>query len=225
MQERAIETRRNILEAAAKVFDERGFQAATIADVITAAEVTKGALYFHFPSKEALAEGVLREQDGQFPTPERTSKLQELVDTVMLQAYRLETDCMTRAGVRLTLDQRASNIDRRGPFERWADTCRQLLDASRRQGEIQSHVVAADTAEVLVGSFAGIQAMSQAYSNYADLSVRVSVLLRHVLPSVAHAPVLVTLDLSESRGEKVFAEIAALHGDESERFRYVGTDC
>ncbi|MFC4036654.1 ScbR family autoregulator-binding transcription factor [Streptomyces polygonati] len=221
MQERAIETRRNILEAAAKVFDERGFQAATIADVTAEAEVTKGALYFHFPSKEALAEGVLREQDGQFPTPERASRLQQLVDTVMVQAYRLETDCMTRAGVRLTLDQRASNIDRKGPFERWADTCRELLEAGQRQGEVLPHVVPADTAEVLVGAFAGIQAMSQAYSNYADLSARVGALLRHVLPSVAHAPVLVSLDLSERRGEKVSAELLALHGEEPQRGRPV----
>ncbi|MFD6414028.1 TetR family transcriptional regulator, partial [Nocardia asteroides] len=50
-QDRAIRTRRNILEAAAKIFEERGYQAATIAEILGAAGVTKGALYFHFSSK------------------------------------------------------------------------------------------------------------------------------------------------------------------------------
>ncbi|WP_307795435.1 ScbR family autoregulator-binding transcription factor [Actinacidiphila acididurans] len=221
MQERAIETRRNILAAAAKVFEEHGYKAATIADVLAEADVTKGALYFHFPSKESLADGVLREQDEQFPTPERAGKLQQLVDTVMVQAYRLQTDCMARAGVRLTLDQRAGSIDRKGPFARWADTCRQLLETAQRQGEVFPHVVALETAEALVGSFAGIQAMSQAYSNYADLTARVGILMRHLLPGVAHAPVLASLDLSEDRGERVFAEVLALHSDEPDRFRRV----
>ncbi|MFD8655358.1 TetR family transcriptional regulator, partial [Streptomyces mirabilis] len=57
-QERAVRTRRLILDAAASVFDERGYEAATIGEVLARAGVTKGALYFHFPSKRALAEGV-----------------------------------------------------------------------------------------------------------------------------------------------------------------------
>lgn len=61
-QERAVRTRRAILEAAASVFDERGYEAATIADILTRAGVTKGALYFHFSSKQDLARGVLDEQ-------------------------------------------------------------------------------------------------------------------------------------------------------------------
>lgn len=61
-QDRAIRTRRAILEAAAIVFEKQGFQAATITDILKMAGVTKGALYFHFQSKEALAHGVLNEQ-------------------------------------------------------------------------------------------------------------------------------------------------------------------
>lgn len=61
-QERAVRTRRAILEAAAAVFDERGYEAATIADILARAGVTKGALYFHFCSKQELAQGVLDEQ-------------------------------------------------------------------------------------------------------------------------------------------------------------------
>ena len=58
-QERAIRTRQVILEAAGAVFDEHGYAATTISMVLERAAVTKGALYFHFPSKESLAQAVL----------------------------------------------------------------------------------------------------------------------------------------------------------------------
>ena len=61
-QERAVRTRRAVLEAAAGVFAERGYAAATIAEILNRAGVTKGALYFHFDSKAALARGVLEER-------------------------------------------------------------------------------------------------------------------------------------------------------------------
>jgi AcrR family transcriptional regulator len=213
LQERAIRTRGTILSAAARVFEERGFQAATIAEILAAANVTKGALYFHFQSKEDLADGVLREQDEQLVVPERPCKVQQLVDVVMLHAYRLETDRMVRASVRLRLDQQAGEIDRSGPFLRWTDTCRHLLERAQQQGETLPHMVPAATAGVLVGSFTGIQAMSQAVSGYGDLMTRVVELLRHLLPSVVQSPVLTSVDLSESRGAKVFAEAWALRGE------------
>ncbi|WP_435060255.1 TetR family transcriptional regulator [Streptomyces sp. bgisy060] len=68
-QERAVRTRRTVLEAAAAVFDERGYKAATIADILKRADVTKGALYFHFASKRALAQGILDEQFSQAEVP------------------------------------------------------------------------------------------------------------------------------------------------------------
>ena len=63
-QERAIRTRQVILEAAGAVFDEHGYAATTISMVLERAAVTKGALYFHFPSKESLAQAVLDERGG-----------------------------------------------------------------------------------------------------------------------------------------------------------------
>lgn len=60
-----------VLEAAAQVFAEHGYATARIADILKAAGVTKGALYFHFDSKEALAKGVLQLQTDQRLPPRR----------------------------------------------------------------------------------------------------------------------------------------------------------
>jgi AcrR family transcriptional regulator len=48
------ETRERILEAALKVFRERGFQNATMREIATQAEVAVGAAYYYFDSKEAI---------------------------------------------------------------------------------------------------------------------------------------------------------------------------
>ncbi|MFB6814018.1 ScbR family autoregulator-binding transcription factor [Streptomyces sp. NPDC056347] len=207
-QLRAIRTRQTILSAAAKIFEEHGYQAATISQILTEAGVTKGALYFHFQSKEDLAQGVLAEQDQLIIAPARPSKVQEIVDVVMLHAHRLQTDPMVRAGVRLSMDQSARNLDRSGPFLRWAEVGLSLLEQAQAQGELLPHISPAETADVIVGSFAGIQSMSQAVCEYRDLVKRVSALMRHVLPSAVVPSVLASLDLSEGRGAAVYAEAA-----------------
>lgn len=213
MQDRAARTRTAILQAAAKVFEERGYQATTITEILLAGNVTRGALYFHFQSKEELLEAVLSAQDAQLELPLRDCKVQELVDMVMVQAHRLRTDCMVRAGARLTLDQRVGDTKRTGPFVRWTEICGRLLEGARSQGELLPHVVPADTAALLVGSFAGVQAMSQTLSGYDDVLSRVTVLLRHVLPSIVLSSVLTSIDMSESRGERVYAEALAALDD------------
>ncbi|MET9887086.1 ScbR family autoregulator-binding transcription factor [Streptomyces sp. NPDC006430] len=204
-QVRAIRTRQAILMAAARVFEARGYQAATISEILTAAGVTKGALYFHFQSKEDLAQGVLAEQDQRLVAPDRPSKVQELVDMVMLHAYRLQTDPLVRAGVRLSMDQQPG-LDRSGPFLRWGEVCTDMFTKAKAQSELLPHVVPAESADVFVGSFAGIQSMSQAICDYGDLSHRVSALLRHLLPSMTLPSVLASLDLSPARGATVYAE-------------------
>ncbi|WP_405717241.1 TetR/AcrR family transcriptional regulator [Streptomyces sp. NBC_01537] len=213
-QVRATRTRQTILSSAARIFEEHGYQAATISQILSAAGVTKGALYFHFQSKGDLALGVLAEQDQRLIVPDRASKVQEVVDSVMLHAYRLQTDPMVRAGVRLTMDQQANGLDRSGPFLRWAEVGQALLEKARAQGELLPHVVPVETAEVIVASFAGVQSMSQAVCNYGDLPSRVSALLRHLLPSAVVSSVLVSLDVSESRGATVYAEALRLFDEQ-----------
>ena len=52
--ERRAQTTRQLLDAAAEVFTQRGFHAATIDDIAEAAGYTKGAVYANFAGKEAL---------------------------------------------------------------------------------------------------------------------------------------------------------------------------
>ena len=51
--------REDIIQAALKVFDRDGFEAAKMSDIATEAEVAKGTLYLYFDTKVALLQGVI----------------------------------------------------------------------------------------------------------------------------------------------------------------------
>jgi len=53
-QERSQVRRQRILDAATQVFTRKGYRDAGMEDIAVEAETSKGGLYFHFPSKQAL---------------------------------------------------------------------------------------------------------------------------------------------------------------------------
>ena len=215
-QERAIRTRRTILEAAAAVFDERGYTAATIGEILDRAGVTKGALYFHFGSKEELAVGVFEEQLA-ITLPPQSSKLQELVDSGLVMARRLRSEPLVRASVGLALDQGAMDLDRTPAFRMWIDQNTQMLGEAKTRGELLQHVDVAETAELLSGAFTGIQWTSQVLCQRRDLTRRVIAMFRHLLPSVAMPQILPTLELTPERAVALLASRdAALEAEEAE---------
>jgi AcrR family transcriptional regulator len=63
-----------ILQAAAKVFAEKGFSHATIRDVAQAAGIADGTIYNYFKNKDALLLGIL---DQLNETPERAAQFAE----------------------------------------------------------------------------------------------------------------------------------------------------
>lgn len=209
-QARAIQTRKSILLAAAEVFDERGYSTATITEIIARAGVTKGALYFHFTSKEDLALGVIAAQLELGPLPPQRTKLQELVDQGLLFAHQLQYDPLTRASVGLAMDQWSESAEGGNPFhgrpfQSWADRLTELLVEARERGELLPHVDPAETAELLSGSFTGIQWTSQVLCQRKDLTRRVIAMFRHLLPSVAMPQLLPTLELTPDRAVSLLA--------------------
>ncbi|MER7107370.1 ScbR family autoregulator-binding transcription factor [Streptomyces sp. NPDC000229] len=106
-QERAERTRANLIRSAAAVFDQVGYERATLAVISDHAQVTKGALSFHFAAKSELARAVQVEACttsgaalkvcAERPGP----AFQAVVDMTYTLAGLLESDVVTRAGVRL----------------------------------------------------------------------------------------------------------------------------
>jgi len=157
-QERALRTRRAILVAAAKVFDDVGYEAATISGILKEAGVTKGALYFHFASKDELAQAVLAEQVSALPSvPPQTLKLQQAVDEALLLTRLLQKgtgDPIVRGSVRLTIDPAVgvAGLDQRVPMQLWIDHTAALFAEAKAAGEVLPHVDLDAFARLSVGA-------------------------------------------------------------------------
>lgn len=61
MQARAEATRRKILDSAVELFTDLGYGETGLADVLQRAGVSKGAFYYHFDSKEAVATAIIED--------------------------------------------------------------------------------------------------------------------------------------------------------------------
>ncbi|MER5349004.1 helix-turn-helix domain-containing protein [Kitasatospora sp. NPDC002551] len=110
-QERAQQTHRTLLRAAATEFDRHGYAGTSLARVSQSAGVTMGALTFHFPSKAALADAVRAQATALTRAAvARTSGadgqpgagVAELLDTL---TRLLEEEPSVRAAARLTWEQ------------------------------------------------------------------------------------------------------------------------
>lgn len=212
-QDRAIRTRQAILVAAAKVFDDVGYDAATISEILKEAGVTKGALYFHFTSKEELAQAVLAEQVRALPPVSVPPlKLQQAVDEALLltQLLQKETgDPIIRGSVSLTTDPAvgAAGLDQKIPMQLWIDYSKALFAEAKAAGELLPHVDLESVARLSVGAFTGVQMLSNIMEHRADMMERVCDLYTYLLTAIAVPGVLVQLDFSPERGAKVYESV------------------
>src|ERR1700757_5503977 len=101
--QRSDTTRDQILRAAAHQFAQRPYYAVGLDDVLAEAELTKGAMYFHFRSKHALALAIIEDQTTQSSDAvadlltRKLSGLETLIDFSYQLAVRDISDDLARA--------------------------------------------------------------------------------------------------------------------------------
>ncbi|MFI5680991.1 ScbR family autoregulator-binding transcription factor [Streptomyces cellulosae] len=206
-QERAIKTRRAILEAAAAVFDELGYEAATISEVLKRADVTKGAFYFHFPSKEALAGGVLELAVTTEGVQPQDLMLQEALDTMLIMAHRLPQEPVFSAALRLAVDRNSQRLF----GTRWPDWIALLgaqLSEAKARGEVHRYIDETETARLVMSAWTGVRIVSEGLPDAYDLPNEVARLLQLMVPSIAVPAVLSQLEISAERGARLLDAMA-----------------
>ena len=52
--DKAKETRKKIMDAAVNIFADKGYHDARVDEIVDASQTSKGAVYFHFPSKQKI---------------------------------------------------------------------------------------------------------------------------------------------------------------------------
>ena len=159
-------TRAHLLRTAALIFAERGYAATTQSDLIAASGLTKGAFYFHFPSKAGLALEVLREQKGRWLTqigerilaePTATEQLRALVPAMLdLLSREPAAWSVTRLTRELSADPELSAEVSKVPAE-WVAFVADVVRRGQAGGELRAGLKPESIASVLVGAFDGLK--------------------------------------------------------------------
>jgi AcrR family transcriptional regulator len=183
-QDRAERTRNAILDAAAEVFDERGFNGASLSDILARAGVTKGALYFHFSSKEELARVIIEEQWAwELPPIDESRAIQTLIDLTHNFAHHLATNSRVRASNRLVTE---ANFTAPAPqvYTRWLEIVHDMLKIAHARGDLKKEWDIDKVSLWLGGAFVGIQTMSEVLTGRQDIHERVTDLWEISLPGL-----------------------------------------
>ncbi|MFJ4012378.1 ScbR family autoregulator-binding transcription factor [Streptomyces sp. NPDC090026] len=186
-QERAVRTRERVLAAAAQAFAAKGYPAVTILDVARASGMTKGAVYFHYENKDALAVAVVdmfhrrlsavAESVEELALPPVSAVAELLIRTA--SAFREET--VLQAGARLQVERQLISAQLPVPYQAYTDLITGWL-SSREQAGPGDLVPPATLAGVLVSAFFGAQHLSWVLNDRADLLERTLAIVRTVMP-------------------------------------------
>jgi AcrR family transcriptional regulator len=183
-QDRAERTRNAILDAAAEVFDERGFDGASLSDILARAGVTKGALYFHFSSKEELARALATEPWGSVSPPtSEDAGLQTVIDMSHTLAHNMWTNVRVRAGNRLVMEANFASPDA-AVYEGWIKLVNELLVKAKGRGDIRQEWNTEDVANWISAAFMGVQTQSAVLAGRSDIHDRLTIMWKIALPGL-----------------------------------------
>ena len=164
-ERRADTTRQRLIAAASRQFARRSYSMVSLDDILAEAELTKGAMYFHFPSKQALALAIiddLTEMSRAAVTEtlaRKMSGLETLIDLLYLLAVQDTQNQVARAGARLldTLDNTTALSTTL--WQSWIEFVTTVIQKAATEGDVVDHDPE-DIARMLVALWAGIRRIS-----------------------------------------------------------------
>ena len=165
-------TRERLLLAASREVYRYGFQSASLDRILAATDVTKGALYYHFDSKEALGYAVVEEViapdvRGKWVRPLQCGKdpIDALIGAVQSIPVR---PADVRGGCQLNnLAQEMSPLDAGFRkrlaiiFDGWREAVASVLREGQTHGSVRRDVEPADAAGLLIAMVEGYASLAK----------------------------------------------------------------
>lgn len=163
---RADSTRLQILRAASRQFARRSYSSVSLDDILADAEVTKGAMYFHFRSKYALASAII-EYRGEAARAtvdqllaRKLSGLETLIDIFYLVAIEDIGDETTRASLNL-LESIGRTDGLQGKVHgQWVTAFATIARKAARDGDLIGDRDSEGIARLLVSMYLGLRQTS-----------------------------------------------------------------
>jgi AcrR family transcriptional regulator len=189
-QARSEATRRKIIDSAVDLINEIGYPASGLGDIIERAELTKGALYYHFDSKEALATTIIEEGAGSvlgaFRAAGRSSSpaMENIIHGSFVVTEVLGGDEVARAGARLLRTFGEFNPAAKSTFQILVEELSGLVKSAIAEGDVRPDIDPVAAGAAIVGSMFGAELLSSALANGADLRQRFARMWELTLPTL-----------------------------------------
>jgi TetR/AcrR family transcriptional regulator, transcriptional repressor for nem operon len=163
---RSDSTREQILRAAAHQFAQRPYYAVGLDDILAEAQLTKGAMYFHFRSKHALALAIVDEQNVKSDAgikdvlSRKLSGLETLIDVSYLVAIGDITQNLARAAFNLLESVGRTEKLQERLLHGWIELLGEIAGRGIREGDIVDHGDPEDIGRLLVSIYMGLRQAS-----------------------------------------------------------------
>jgi TetR/AcrR family transcriptional repressor of nem operon len=167
-------TRQRLLQAAFREVYRYGFQSAGIDAILAATNVTKGALYYHFESKEALGHAVVEEIVAEITTDRWLRPLGQIKDKnpidaliAIVQAIPARPRDVKRGCPLVNLTQEMSQLNEefRKRLERiykaWQEGIATALREGQHTGTVRRDLVPEDIASFLIAMVEGYEVLAK----------------------------------------------------------------
>jgi len=167
-------TRERLLQAGFREVHRSGFQSASIDTILAATNVTKGALYYHFESKEDLGHAIVEEIVAKLPRdrwllPLQRSKDKDPINALIgiVRAIPARPKDVKGGCPLVNLTQEMSQLDEQFRkrletiFRAWQEGIATALRRGQSQGTVRRDLAAAETAGFLIALVEGYQVLAK----------------------------------------------------------------
>ncbi len=167
-------TRERLLQSAFREVSRSGFQSASVDTILAATGVTKGALYYHFDSKEALGHAIIEEVVAKLPRdrwllPLQRSKDKDPIDALIgiVQAIPARPRDLKGGCPLVNLAQEMSPLDEQFRkrleriFRAWQAGIATALRRGQSEGTVRRDLVPEETAGFLIAMVEGYEVLAK----------------------------------------------------------------
>ena len=166
LERRADTTRLQILRAASHQFARKSYSSVSLDDILADAEVTKGAMYFHFRSKYALASAIIEYRAAVARASvdqllaQKLSGLETMIDISYLVAIEDIGDETARAGLNLLESIGRTDGLQATVLGPWVTAFAAIAGKAVKDGDIISDRDPQGIARLLVSMYLGLRQTS-----------------------------------------------------------------
>ncbi|MCL2534777.1 MAG: TetR/AcrR family transcriptional regulator [Nocardiaceae bacterium] len=192
-QDRAEATRESVLRGAADVFVRLGYVQSSLSEIIAVSNVTKGALYFHFASKEELARAVVDEGCARLDAAVRpwldgrTPAMEALIGLSCVVSDTSSGDVLVRSMFRLIGEIGDYRGTESAVFDRWLQTHLELARRAAAEGDLRDDADPDETGRLLLELLSGVRLLATATRRLDELTPRLGRMWHSILPVVVPA--------------------------------------